>query len=573
MAFNADDQVIAASDIVSATPKPVKLLGGLEVTPDAGGTRLSWTPYGGPEWCFDFYKIVYSLTDETPSYLDGDPYLAALSDQGASTFVSPDLVSGKTYFIRVQALRGTELGGFVVAQTEVATYTVPEGVPPLPFCPGQNKHEREVPGATFLPQDSAASIKATSESVECSHKSPDSAAPSHLLCSPQSALGRSSQEASLMPADPAPITNTNPSRRALLAGMLGGIGAWAAATLGRAAPASAAVGDNLKAGSVITAAGQSSGVTNNSSSNPTWVVTQNGTGTAVRAVANAGTASRFTTTAAGKYAVVATNSATSPGIGAAIQANGNVNVGLQAGSDESDAIVAVGFYSGINAEGTGFAGNGVVATCLAAGQSWGVSAIGQAQGVHAIANRATGENYGVYAYTNSTTNGWAGYFENDVFIGGSVVAPAWVGQVDDPASPTTRWLQHAVVESSERVRTNSGTATLDSRGEATVQVPSRYPSLHTDHRYQLTAIGSPGPRLHVSRELDKSGTFAIGGGAAGQRVSWQLTGVRADPFARAHPLVTEQPKPSWRQGTYTHPELYGASADLGPRAVAAKPAR
>jgi hypothetical protein len=41
------------------------------------------------------------------------------------------------------------------------------------------------------------------------------------------------------------MTSTPRSRRALLAGLVGGIGAWAAAGIGRAAPAQAAAGDPL----------------------------------------------------------------------------------------------------------------------------------------------------------------------------------------------------------------------------------------------------------------------------------------------------------------------------------------
>ena len=35
------------------------------------------------------------------------------------------LHSGETYTIRVDALRTTTLGGFIVARSETATYTVP----------------------------------------------------------------------------------------------------------------------------------------------------------------------------------------------------------------------------------------------------------------------------------------------------------------------------------------------------------------------------------------------------------------------------------------------------------------
>lgn len=128
MAFNADDGVIGASSVVSAVADPVASLGPLVVTPDAvDGTDLTWSTYGGNEACFTWYKLVWSETNPTPSYLDGDPYLAAISNQATGSYVasSSDLPSGHTYYLRVQAIRGTDLGVFVAAQSDVATYLVP----------------------------------------------------------------------------------------------------------------------------------------------------------------------------------------------------------------------------------------------------------------------------------------------------------------------------------------------------------------------------------------------------------------------------------------------------------------
>jgi hypothetical protein len=125
MAFSADDGVIAVSPVGSAMAKPVKALGALGAAAVAEGTQLSWTPYGGSGECFTYYKIAYSETDTTPSYLEGDPYLAAIGEQAASSFTSPDLISGQTYYIRVQVIRSTHTGGFLVAETDVATYVVP----------------------------------------------------------------------------------------------------------------------------------------------------------------------------------------------------------------------------------------------------------------------------------------------------------------------------------------------------------------------------------------------------------------------------------------------------------------
>jgi hypothetical protein len=41
------------------------------------------------------------------------------------------------------------------------------------------------------------------------------------------------------------------------------------------------------------------------------------------------------------------------------------------------------------------------------------------------------------------------------------------------------------------------------------------------------------------------------------KVSWQVTGVRHDRFAKAHPIRVVAPKAKKDQGKYVHPELYG----------------
>jgi hypothetical protein len=128
MAFKADNSVIGASSVVSAVADSIASLGSLGVAPDAvDGTDVSWTPYSGPGDCFTWYKLVYSETNPSPSYLDGDPHLLIGSDQSTASYVaaSSDLQSGHTYYLRVQVIRGTDVGAFMVAQSLVVNYPVP----------------------------------------------------------------------------------------------------------------------------------------------------------------------------------------------------------------------------------------------------------------------------------------------------------------------------------------------------------------------------------------------------------------------------------------------------------------
>jgi hypothetical protein len=42
------------------------------------------------------------------------------------------------------------------------------------------------------------------------------------------------------------------------------------------------------------------------------------------------------------------------------------------------------------------------------------------------------------------------------------------------------------------------------------------------------------------------------------KVSWQVTGIRQDPWANAHRIPVEEEKDSRDRGHYIRPELYGA---------------
>lgn len=104
-----------------------------------------------------------------------------------------------------------------------------------------------------------------------------------------------------------------------------------------------------------------------------------------------------------------------------------------------------------------------------------------------------------------------------------------------------------------------GVATLDENGQALVQMPGYFEALNQDFRYQLTPIGSFAP-LYVAQGVQNN-SFLIAGGTPGMQVSWQVTGVRHDPWTEANRQEVEQPKALSEQGKYLYPELYGQPAD------------
>jgi hypothetical protein len=102
---------------------------------------------------------------------------------------------------------------------------------------------------------------------------------------------------------------------------------------------------------------------------------------------------------------------------------------------------------------------------------------------------------------------------------------------------------------------------LDPAGEAWVELPDWFEALNTDFRYQLTAIGAPGPNLYVAEEVEGN-RFRIAGGDAGMKVSWMLTGVRHDAHAEANRVKVEEEKRFQDRGKYVSPEAHGASPTM-----------
>ena len=129
--------------------------------------------------------------------------------------------------------------------------------------------------------------------------------------------------------------------------------------------------------------------------------------------------------------------------------------------------------------------------------------------------------------------------------------------IDHPLDPEGQYLIHTSVESPDMMTVYNGNAVLDADGAATVEMPSYFEALNTDFRYQLTCIGGFAP-VYVAEKI-RENRFKIAGGSPGMEVSWQVTGVRHDPYAEAYRSPVEVEKPAAEQGTYLHPELYGAS--------------
>jgi len=167
---------------------------------------------------------------------------------------------------------------------------------------------------------------------------------------------------------------------------------------------------------------------------------------------------------------------------------------------------------------------------------------------------ASGAGTGIYATANSGT-GIAGSFDGNVKITGTTTAAEPVLKIDHPLDPANEYLYHAAVQSDEMVNLYSGNVTVDANGDAVVTMPAWFQAFNKDFRYQLTCIGGFAP-VYVAQTI-KNGQFRIAGGKPGMTVSWQVTGVRNDAYANAHPLQVEEVKPDSERGLYQNPTDLG----------------
>jgi len=152
------------------------------------------------------------------------------------------------------------------------------------------------------------------------------------------------------------------------------------------------------------------------------------------------------------------------------------------------------------------------------------------------------------------------YANGNVNIPGNLSKGGGSFKIDHPLDPAGKYLYHSFVESPDMMNIYNGIVTLDAHGKAMIQMPEWFQALNSDFRYQLTAVGGPGPNLYVAEEINGN-HFRIAGGKAGMKVSWQVTGIRQDAWAKAHRIPVEEDKPANERGYYLHPELFGASED------------
>ena len=242
---------------------------------------------------------------------------------------------------------------------------------------------------------------------------------------------------------------------------------------------------------------------------------------------------------------------------------------LYASSNSGTAVVANGSATGINVSAS--AGKGIQAAGTTYGvfgdSSTGVGVRGQSTGYVGVeAVSAAGSYPALSAYNTGT--GWGilcysrSQFYDNLGVTGTLTKGGGTFRIDHPLDPAHKFLSHSFVESPDMKNVYDGVVELDANGEATVTLPDWFEALNRDFRYQLTPMGASMPALFVAREFNGT-SFAIGGGVAKQKVSWQMTGIRKDAWAEANRTPVEEDKTGDEVGLYLHPKEHGRPESKG----------
>ncbi|MFI5196803.1 MAG: hypothetical protein ACHQD8_06915 [Chitinophagales bacterium] len=174
---------------------------------------------------------------------------------------------------------------------------------------------------------------------------------------------------------------------------------------------------------------------------------------------------------------------------------------------------------------------------------------------------ATSTCYGVYGTASGGATNYAGYFQGNVRVTGSMAKGSGTFEIDHPLDPANKYLYHSFVESPDMMNIYNGNITTDATGTATVTLPDYFDALNKDFRYQLTVIGTFAQAI-ISEKIHGN-TFTIKTSVPNVEVSWQVTGVRQDAYANAHRVVPEVEKGPNDKGKYLYPKEMGQPAELG----------
>ena len=292
-----------------------------------------------------------------------------------------------------------------------------------------------------------------------------------------------------------------------------------------------------------------------------------------------------TSTVGGTYGVYGQNASVSgTGVVGVSSATTGFNNGVY-GQDAStsgigvsgNATAATGTTYGVYGQSSSVNGTGVYgATSTVTGQGIGVHGVSNSVDSAIDNGGVFGESFGAggtgvagranvgstaFGVWGISTSGSAGYFSGDVLVTGTLSKAGGSFKIDHPLDPANKYLAHSFVESPDMMNIYNGNVVTGPDGLAWVELPDYFETLNRDFRYQLTVVGQFAQAIVA--EKVRGNRFAIRTDKPGVEVSWQVTGIRQDPWAEAHRIQVEPEKGPAARGKYLNPELYGQPDELG----------
>ena len=136
--------------------------------------------------------------------------------------------------------------------------------------------------------------------------------------------------------------------------------------------------------------------------------------------------------------------------------------------------------------------------------------------------------------------------QGDLDVLGSLSKQSGTFKIDHPLDPENKWLYHSFVESPDMMNIYNGNVVTDAEGNATVELPAYFEALNIEFRYQLTVIGQFA-QVIVSEKVTGN-QFSIKSDKPNVEVSWQVTGIRNDGYARDNRVIPEVDKTGYDRG-------------------------
>lgn len=272
-----------------------------------------------------------------------------------------------------------------------------------------------------------------------------------------------------------------------------------------------------------------------------------------------------------------------------VRGDGNVGIGTTAPSAKLEVNTAATGVNALIVRSSGANSNGIYSEATGGGGSAGYfNGTGTSNGLAAYALTGLGiygqasSSYGIYGKTISTSYGgvigvssnnsiygilghanqYALLGSGDVYISGNLAKASGTFKIDHPQDPANKYLIHSFVESPDMMNVYNGNIVTDANGNATVQLPDYFLSLNKEFRYQLTALGTFAQAI-IAEEVSAGNQFKIKTDKPNVKISWQVTGIRQDPYANAHRIKDVVQKTGAEKGKYIHPELYNQPTEKG----------